>query len=199
MVKRASREITMRARMEGETTSRTINQPKPLRAVEHYVYDKTVRERHEDLPYSDAELEAAAATVSSDKDNYENEADWLSSVESVAARKAEAVRVEEEAQARHLLWQEESRLRSEVAQMHREAGMENALFNYAKLIDDLLPKMMCVDFELLPREQQNTVVNLLDKTHRYLDGKLYEKPEKTYKRFRWASVHSHSSDVDDDD
>ena len=190
MVERAPRATTMRARMEEDTTPGS---------VEHYVYDKTIRERHDDLPYSDAELEAAAARVSSDKDAYEDEADWLSAVERVAANTAEAARKKEEDQARHLAWQEESRLRNEVAQMHREAGMENALFNYAKLIDDLLPKMMCVDFDLLPREQQNTVVNLLDKTHRYLDGKLYEKPEKTYSRFRWASVHSHSEEIDDDD
>jgi hypothetical protein len=98
--------------------------------------------------------------------------------------------------------QEEQRIRKTIHDMHRAAGTENALFNYDKLIGDLLPKLMCVDFELLPQENQHTIVNLLDKTHRYLDGWLYKKPEKQYLAFRWASMRDHlatGGDDDDDD
>lgn len=95
---------------------------------------------------------------------------------------------------------EEARLTKAVHDMHREAGTENALFNYDKLIGDLLPKLMCVDFPLLPQQEQHTVVALLDKTHRYLHGRLYEKgSKKPYDQYRWASVTDHAADDDDDD
>jgi hypothetical protein len=165
-----------------------------IRYASRYVFDHTVRQRHPESPYSDAELEAAAAEVDSDRSHYEDEAEWMGALERVAERAAEATRRQAAEREAELAWEVERRLRNEVSQIHREAGIENALFNYNQLVGDLLPKLMCVDFDLLPRENQNTVVNLLYKTHQFLDGKLYKKSPKQYARFCWARL-----DEDDDD